>query len=399
MTLRFLRVALVWISLLPVLSGAAGAANPSSVADQVKQLRDDYFRALHEAKQAHRSAATPEEGIRLYRQKLPNPARCVEKCLELARANSADPGAVDALIAAVEFSDVAWNWKDEPVRPISAIQMLLDHADDPRLAEALPYLKDLHNPTARDLLRAVAEKNRNREVRGEALFMLAMSLKEHAELLEIFRESPAFRADLEKSNGADWLAPIDAADPAALQAEAITLFERSRDRFADVKVNDEPIDRRVERALFQLRHLGIGQVAPEISGRDENGLEMRLSDYRGKVVMLVFWGGWCGSCMAEVPRERELVQKMAGKPFALLGINSDETDGAKQVMQKNRINWHSWLDGPLDGPQHIAKAWNVGPWPKVYLLDAAGRIRCNQLDFARSDEMNRAVDALLAENR
>jgi peroxiredoxin len=392
--------ALGLIAILTVLATGAGAVNlPAPVSEKVRQLRDDYFRALHEAHQARRSAATPEDGIRLYHQKLPNPSQYVEKCLELARLNPSDPGQVDALVAAVEFSDVAWNWKDETVRPISAIQMLADRADDPKLAEALPYLKDLYNPAARDLLRAIAKKNRSRDVRGQALFMLAMSLKEHAELLEIFRESAQFRADLEKSNGTDWLAPIVAAKPAALQTDAISLLEESRDQFADVKVNDEPIGPRAGRALFQLRRLGIGQVAPEIAGRDENGSDMRLSDDRGKVVMLVFWGGWCGSCMAEVPRERELVKRMAGKPFVLLGINSDQPDQVKQIVQKHQINWNSWVDGTLDGPQPIAKAWNIGPWPKVYLLDATGVIRYNELNFARDDEMNRAVDALIAEVR
>jgi hypothetical protein len=161
--------ALGLIAVLTMLAGGARAVtSPSAISEQVRQLRDDYFRALHEANQARRSAATPEDGIRLYRQKLPNPAQYLEKCLELAKLNPADPGAVDALIAAVEFSDVAWNWKDEKVDPISAIQMLADHADDPKLAEALPYLKDLYNPAARDLLRAIAGSQQRRAQSDEA---------------------------------------------------------------------------------------------------------------------------------------------------------------------------------------------------------------------------------------
>ena len=44
----------------------------------------------------------------------------------------------------------------------------------------------------------------------------------------------------------------------------------------------------------------------------------------GKVVVLVFWGSWCGPCMAAVPHERQLVERFKGRPFVVVGVNSDE---------------------------------------------------------------------------
>ena len=52
-----------------------------------------------------------------------------------------------------------------------------------------------------------------------------------------------------------------------------------------------------------VHNLAVGKPAPEINGVDFDGKPLKLSDYRGKVVVLVFWGTWCGPCMAEVPHE------------------------------------------------------------------------------------------------
>jgi thiol-disulfide isomerase/thioredoxin len=91
----------------------------------------------------------------------------------------------------------------------------------------------------------------------------------------------------------------------------------------------------------------LGQVGPEIEGTDVDGKPMTLGEHRGKVVVLSFWGSWCGPCMALVPHERELAARLADRPFVLLGINSDEDRGrARQVMDRERMTWRSWWDGP-----------------------------------------------------
>ena len=78
-----------------------------------------------------------------------------------------------------------------------------------------------------------------------------------------------------------------------------------------------------EARLDDLHNLAVGKPAPEIKGVDIHGKPLALSDYRGKVVALVFWGTWCGPCMREIPREKALVDRMKGRPFAMLGVNTD----------------------------------------------------------------------------
>jgi hypothetical protein len=93
------------------------------------------------------------------------------------------------------------------------------------------------------------------------------------------------------------------------------------------------------------------------------------------------------------PHERSLVKRLADKPFALLGINSDEDrDELKSVLEKESITWPSWFDGGTEGP--IAKKWNIHGWPTIYVLDHKGVIR---FKGPREKALDEAVDTLLAE--
>jgi hypothetical protein len=94
------------------------------------------------------------------------------------------------------------------------------------------------------------------------------------------------------------------------------------------------------------------------------------------------------------PHERSLVKRLAGKPFALLGINSDPSkEDLKKIMARENITWRSWWDGGnTEGP--IATKWNVTGWPTIYVLDAKGVIRYKNV---REKELDKAVDTLLKE--
>jgi hypothetical protein len=94
------------------------------------------------------------------------------------------------------------------------------------------------------------------------------------------------------------------------------------------------------------------------------------------------------------PHERSLVKRLTNRPFALLGINSDEDrEKLKEVLKKEQITWRSWWDGgDTSGP--IASKWNVTGWPTIYVLDAKGVIRYRNV---RGEKMDEAVDKLLRE--
>jgi hypothetical protein len=95
-----------------------------------------------------------------------------------------------------------------------------------------------------------------------------------------------------------------------------------------------------------------------------------------------------------IPHERSLVKRLEGKPFALLGINSDrDRYEIRRTCKAEGITWRSWFDGGgTSGP--IATAWGVRGWPTIYILDGKGVIRYRDV---RGEAMDRAVDTLLAE--
>jgi cytochrome oxidase Cu insertion factor (SCO1/SenC/PrrC family) len=96
--------------------------------------------------------------------------------------------------------------------------------------------------------------------------------------------------------------------------------------------------------------------------------------------------------MAMVPHERSLVQRLQGKPFALVGVNRDSSrEDLKRCEEKNQITWRSFFDG-REGP--ISKQYNIKEMPAIYVLDAKGVIRFRGV---RGEAMDQAVDLLLKE--
>ena len=149
------------------------------------------------------------------------------------------------------------------------------------------------------------------------------------------------------------------------------------------------------REIHELKHLAIGAVAPDISASDIDDIPMRLSAYRGKVVLLIFWASWCGPCISDIPHEKGLHTKFSGRPFAIVGVNADSDLGsARDSIEENLIPWRSFWNGK-DGPAGpIATDWNVRGWPTVYIIDHKGIIRFKHL---RREGLDEPLEQLIAE--
>jgi len=153
----------------------------------------------------------------------------------------------------------------------------------------------------------------------------------------------------------------------------------------------------IEHRRWMAQHLGVGKVAPEITGKDFDNVEFKLSESRGKVTVLVFTGEWCGPCRSEYPYQRLMLELYKDKPFALVGVNSDaDLAVAKKGKVDSSLPYRSWWDGYTEkntgGP--IATAWGVTGWPTIYVLDAKGVIRFAGL---RHEDLLKAVAQLMSE--
>src|SRR5262245_40014503 len=95
--------------------------------------------------------------------------------------------------------------------------------------------------------------------------------------------------------------------------------------------------------------------------------------------------------------ERSLVKKLEGKPFALIGVNSDKNrEDLKETLKKESITWRSfWNGGSTGGP--ISTAWNVQGWPTLVLIDAKGIIRFRWEGSPGDAKLDSAIDEVLAE--
>ena len=92
------------------------------------------------------------------------------------------------------------------------------------------------------------------------------------------------------------------------------------------------------------------------------------------------------------PHERSLVAAMQGRPFALLGVNSDKKDAVYAAVEREAITWRSWWDGGSTGGP-IARRYQVRGWPTIYIIDHQGVICYKNL---RGANLDAAVELLLA---
>ncbi len=96
--------------------------------------------------------------------------------------------------------------------------------------------------------------------------------------------------------------------------------------------------------------------------------------------------------------ERSLVDEMKDKPFALIGINSDELEDAKKAVEKNKLNWRSFQNSG-EGRADISADWFVQGWPTIVVLDEEGRIHYRGHDGYAATDIAKELTAKLVKKQ
>jgi HEAT repeat protein len=273
------------------------AMPPGTPAEQVKTLIGQYDAASADFRKRYEAAKSDEEREKVF-EWYPDNEAYAAVVLSVAEQHPKDPAAFDALLWAVKH---ARQFHADPVFIKARDTLARDYLTDPRIGPFCQALRRAQlDPTAPAILRDVLAKNPSKPAQAEAAYALAKVLNERAGFAELFstKATPEQIEGFGKTYGKDVIATLKRADPAALRKEYEQLLERilaDKDYAATVIDRGEAkvaLGELADRELFSFRHLQPGKPAPDIAGEDVDGVKFKLSDYRGKVVLLDFWGHW-----------------------------------------------------------------------------------------------------------
>lgn len=229
---------------------AEATGNPK---EQVEKLQKEFESGRNSLLKDFRAAKTDEERTRI-RKQFEEVQKIPGKIQEIVEKNVKEPFAFDALLWLLQNGG-------DPDKTVGILAK--DFVANPRIGSACEVLADYPVDGVEKLLRGVMEKNPDRTAQGIATLSLAKFMSAKAE---------NERGDQAKK----------------LNDEAESLFKTAMDKYADVKTSTATVGEEAK----TIASLGVGKPAPDIQGEDADGKKFKLSDYKGKVVLLDFWGNW-----------------------------------------------------------------------------------------------------------
>jgi peroxiredoxin len=299
------------------------------------------------------------------------------RALKLADKHSDSPVAMDILakiIQRTQEGDAITNLISlgtlANLRKEAIAALERDHFQKAELANLFQALAESPSSDCQELLKTAMEKHALPDVRGLAGYALATALIAQAE------------ASVGPSAG-------------RFSRLAEEQLEQVIQKYGTVAYGSTTLGEVSKDKLHALRYLTEGRPAQEIEGEDLEGRPMKLSDSRGKVTVVAFWADWCGYCRQMYARQREMVEELKDRPFALVGVNCDsDRNEARRAVKKDSLNWRSWSDSSRG--ERISTAWQVQTFPTIYVLDHKGVIRYKFRGLTRKG-LDDAVSELLTE--
>ena len=135
------------------------------------------------------------------------------------------------------------------------------------------------------------------------------------------------------------------------------------------------------------------KTAPDFALKDASGATVKLSDYRGKVVLLNFWATWCAPCKMEIPWFIQFEQQYKNKGFAVLGVSMDD-DGwsaVKPYIAEKKVNYRIVL-----GTDSVASSYGgIDALPTTFVIDRQGRVQATHVGLINRDEYQKEIEGLL----
>ncbi len=214
------------------------------------------------------------------------------------------------------------------------------HIKSPKVIPMCIALAQTQDPRSLKILEKIESTNPDPKAQGVAALSIAMTLRSMGDDKELMqRRIPYLRQAIVKSS--------------------------------DIEINNTTVAQLAENELYIILHLSKGRVAPDISGTDSNNRPIQLSDYKGKVIVLLFWSSTIPGADRTIEITNAMVEKFASKPIEVIGVNHDPLTNLKTMQNNAAISWRNFSD-PNNA---LAKEYRVGSWPKVYVLDQDRKIQ------------------------
>jgi hypothetical protein len=241
---------------------AAIVAQADAVADLQKEFpakQNAFFTDLN------KQSKDPEASKKTYTEYQKYVKEFGPKAIAAVKANPKSPAALSLL------STVLSNCPDQSAAVVGLIQE--QYVTDARVTAIIPNLVYSDSPDAEKALLAIKEKNPDPKIKAEAAYSLG---KRTLQRFSVYSRNP-----------------VPEAERATIIALAEGYYKETLDKYASKNIG--PAKATIEKDLTALRNaanLQVGKVAPDITGEDIDGTAFKLSDYRGRVILLDFWGHW-----------------------------------------------------------------------------------------------------------
>ncbi len=269
--------------------GDARAERLAALSKEQSDAMNDYYKALQEAMGDNKNPSAEDWKKIEEKVKEPDTKGYQERAQTLLDENPSD---------LTGFKTIQWmmNNARDPESSKTAIGLLEKyHMDRPEMADVCDRLT--RGPGSA-LLPRLLVNSPHADVRGRACFAMAEGLKDDIQESEYIKGKDEKELEgMAGYLGAEKLDALKKLDVEKTQQEVEQTYERVVKEFSDVKLyagtkHETTLGKRAGAALYEIRNLAVGKPTPEIEGVDLDSVAFKLSEYRGKVVLLDFWGNW-----------------------------------------------------------------------------------------------------------